>query len=136
MVDANGKVPSGNGTPTKEFRFHLGIYRTREDVDGIVHCHAPFATAFASKGIPIPAYTIHAKRSFPDYAGGAGTADGSEELADQVVGAFWDPEVNLILLAAHGLLPSEKPWRMRRLWRRLAEETAKIALSVRLLDLP
>jgi L-ribulose-5-phosphate 4-epimerase len=136
VVDTNGKVQSGNGTPTKELRFHLGIYRTRGEINGIVHCHAPFATAFASKGIPIPTHTIHAKRSFPAMPVVPELPDGSEELADQVVGAFWDPEVNLILLAAHGLVAIGKTLEDAEALAELAEEAAKIALSMRLLDLP
>ena len=136
LVDAGGKVQGGGGIPTKEVRFHLGIYRTRGDVNGIVHYHAPFATAFAAKGIPIPTYTIHAKRSFPSMPVVPELEDGSAELADQVVGAFWDPEVNLVLLAAHGLVAVGKTLEEAEALAELAEETAKIAISMRLLDLP
>jgi L-ribulose-5-phosphate 4-epimerase len=136
IVDAGGKVQNGTGTPTKEIRFHLGIYRTRGDVNGIVHYHAPFTTAFATKGIPIPAHTIQAKRGFPTMPVLPELQDGSVELADQVVGAFWDPEVNLILLASHGLVSIGKTLEEAEALAELAEETAKIALSMRLLNLP
>jgi L-ribulose-5-phosphate 4-epimerase len=136
VVDASGKVQSGTGTPTKELRFHLGIYRTRGDVNGIVHYHAPFATAFSVKGMPIPVHTIQAKRSFPAMPVVPELIDGSIELADQVVGAFWDTEVNLILLASHGLVAVGKTLEEAEALAELAEETAKIALSMRLLDLP
>jgi len=136
LVDASGKVHDGGGTPTKEVRFHLGIYRTRGDVNGIVHYHAPYSTTFAAKGIPIPTYTIHAKRSFPSMPVVPELEDGSAELADQVVGAFWDPEVNLVLLAGHGLVAVGKTLEEAEALAELAEETAKIALSMRLLDLP
>lgn len=136
LVDAGGKVQSGSGTPTKEVRFHLGIYRTRGDVNGIVHYHSPFATAFAVKGIPIPAYTIHAKRNFPSMPVLPELQDGSVDLADQVVGAFWNPEVNLILLASHGLVAVGKTLEEAETLAELAEESAKIALLMRLLNLP
>jgi len=136
LVDASGKVQGGGGIPTKEVRFHLGIYRTRGDVNGIVHYHAPFATTFAAKGIPIPTHTIQAKRSFPSMPVVPELEDGSAELADQVVGAFWDPEVNLVLLAGHGLVAVGKTLEEAEALAELAEETAKIAISMRLLDLP
>ncbi|MDR2018688.1 MAG: class II aldolase/adducin family protein [Syntrophobacterales bacterium] len=136
VVDANGKVQSGVGIPTKEVRLHLGIYRTRGDANGIVHYHAPFATAFAVKGIPITALTIHARKNFPAMPVVPELEDGSEELAAQAVGAFSDQEINLVLLAAHGLVAIGKTLDDAEALAELAEEAAKIALFARLLGLP
>ncbi|NIV29999.1 MAG: hypothetical protein GWN58_11000, partial [Anaerolineae bacterium] len=35
---------------------HLYIYRHRPDVNGVVHTHSNYATAFAAHGKPIPVY--------------------------------------------------------------------------------
>ena len=37
--------PLGDGRPSKEYPFHLAIYRARPDVRAIVHLHAPHAVA-------------------------------------------------------------------------------------------
>ena len=134
VVDASGKVLSGTGRPTKEIRLHLGIYRTREDVGGIVHYHAPFATAFAVRGVRIPALTIHARRYFPKMPVVPELQEGSEELADAVVRAFADREVGLVLLASHGIVAVGKTLLDAQTLAEMAEETAKTAIFARLLD--
>ncbi|MBC7119251.1 MAG: class II aldolase/adducin family protein [Methanobacteriaceae archaeon] len=35
------------GNPSSEVYLHLGIYKIRKDIKGIVHTHSPYATAFA-----------------------------------------------------------------------------------------
>ena len=55
VLDLDGHVHQGNLKPSSDTLTHLYIYRHREDVNGIVHTHSPFATAFAAVGKPIPA---------------------------------------------------------------------------------
>lgn len=47
-VDYDGTLINGRGKPTREMDMHLGIYKARPDVNGVVHAHPPTATAFAS----------------------------------------------------------------------------------------
>ena len=46
LVDLDGKILT-NGKPSSEVNMHLEIYKKREDVNGIVHTHSPYATGFA-----------------------------------------------------------------------------------------
>src|SRR5258706_75667 len=39
---------------SSEILLHLAVYKNRPDVNGVVHCHPPHATAFAVAGVPIP----------------------------------------------------------------------------------
>ena len=45
----------GNLEPSVESGFHAGIYKTRPDVQAIIHTHQPFASALAVMKKPIPA---------------------------------------------------------------------------------
>jgi L-ribulose-5-phosphate 4-epimerase len=54
VLDLDGKVKEGMMKPSSDTATHLFIYRQRADVNGIVHTHSPFATAFAAVGKPIP----------------------------------------------------------------------------------
>ncbi len=54
IVDMNGKQLSGKRKPSSEIRLHLTILRERPDVNSVVHCHPPHATAFAVAREPIP----------------------------------------------------------------------------------
>ncbi len=55
VVDLNGHVVEGDLKPSSDTLAHLYIYRHRSDVNGVVHTHSPFATAWAAVGRPIPA---------------------------------------------------------------------------------
>jgi L-fuculose-phosphate aldolase len=46
VVALNGAVLAGTLAPTSEIDLHLGVYR-RYDAGGVVHTHAPMATALA-----------------------------------------------------------------------------------------
>jgi L-ribulose-5-phosphate 4-epimerase len=56
VVDMDGKIVEGKYKPSSDTAAHLFVYRSRADVNGIVHTHSPFATAFAAVGKPIPVY--------------------------------------------------------------------------------
>ena len=53
IVDADGKRVQGRRNVTSEIGMHLLVYRTREDVQAIVHAHPPTATGFAAAGVPL-----------------------------------------------------------------------------------
>lgn len=52
-VDGQGNVLDGELRPTSEMKMHLRVYKERPDIQGIVHVHPPYATAFAIAGIPL-----------------------------------------------------------------------------------
>ena len=54
VLDVNGKVLEGDLKPSSDTASHLYIYRQRPDVNGVVHTHSPYATAFAAINKPIP----------------------------------------------------------------------------------
>jgi len=53
-VDLDGKQIAGKRKRTSEILLHLTIMKERPDVEAVVHCHPPHATAFAVAGEPIP----------------------------------------------------------------------------------
>ena len=54
MVDYDGKQLAGTRKRSSEMLLHLAVYKTRPDVNAVVHCHPPHATAFAVAREPIP----------------------------------------------------------------------------------
>ena len=56
VVDLDGRVIEGELKPSSDTASHLSIYRHRPDVNGVVHTHSRYATAFAAVGRPIPVY--------------------------------------------------------------------------------
>lgn len=56
VLDLDGTVVEGAFKPSSDTYSHLYIYRNRPDVNGVVHTHSRYATAFAAVGRSIPVY--------------------------------------------------------------------------------
>jgi len=54
VVDLDGKIIEGDLKASSDTASHLYIYRHMTKVDGVVHTHSNYATAFAALGKPIP----------------------------------------------------------------------------------
>ncbi|MFA6584493.1 MAG: class II aldolase/adducin family protein [Elusimicrobiaceae bacterium] len=50
VTDSDGNMISGPAKPSSEIKMHLLIYRTRPDINAVVHAHPPHATGFAAAG--------------------------------------------------------------------------------------
>jgi len=86
VLDLNGKILEGALKPSSDTASHLYIYRQRQDVNGIVHTHSRYATAFAAVGKPIPVYLTAQGDEFGGEIPCAGFAlIGGEEIGKQVV---------------------------------------------------
>jgi L-ribulose-5-phosphate 4-epimerase len=110
VLDLDGRIVEGTHKPSSDTASHLYIYRHRPDLNGVVHTHSRYATAFAAVGRSIPVYlTAHA-----DEFGGpipcAGFAlIGGEQIGEQVVKSIGSSPA--ILLKNHGVFtvgPSAK----------------------------
>jgi len=54
ILDLEGNLIEGKRNPSVDAPTHLYVYRERPDVNGMVHTHSVYATAFAAVGKPIP----------------------------------------------------------------------------------
>jgi L-fuculose-phosphate aldolase len=50
VVDMQGRVLEGRKKPFSELELHLAAYRTRREVNAVLHAHPPFVTAFGLVG--------------------------------------------------------------------------------------
>ena len=102
VVNLDGEVVEGNLKPSSDTASHLYIYRHREDVNGVVHTHSPYATAFAAVGKPIPCCLTAIADEF---GGPVPCADfaliGSEAIGKQVVEHIGLSKA--VLLKQHGV---------------------------------
>ncbi|SHH54730.1 class II aldolase/adducin family protein [Thermosipho atlanticus] len=55
-IDVNGKVIEGSRKPSSEWRMHALIYKTRPEINSVIHAHPPYSTLFAINGEEIPIY--------------------------------------------------------------------------------
>jgi L-ribulose-5-phosphate 4-epimerase len=56
IVDLDANVIEGKYKYSSDTLTHLYVYRHRPDINGMVHTHSTFATAFAAVGKPIPCF--------------------------------------------------------------------------------
>lgn len=54
VVDLDGNIIEGDLKASSDTASHLYIYRHMPEVNGVVHTHSNYATAFAAVGKPIP----------------------------------------------------------------------------------
>jgi len=102
ILDLDGKRVEGDLKPSSDTASHLYIYRHRPDINGIVHTHSPYATAFAALGKPIPVYLTAMGDEFggPVPCGGFALI-GSEAIGQVVLESIGDSPA--VLLKNHGV---------------------------------
>ncbi|MBE0549386.1 MAG: class II aldolase/adducin family protein [Rubrivivax sp.] len=100
---ADGTVRRGRWAPSSEWPFHVAIYRTRGDLNAVVHMHSPHATALACLRRELPAFHYMVA-----VAGGDSVPCtpyhlfGTAALSAAVATAFKDRQA--CLMANHGLV--------------------------------
>jgi L-fuculose-phosphate aldolase len=127
-LDSDGNVLEGEGKPSMETNFHLGIYKVRQDVRAVFHVHPRFATAYAVASKKIPMVTEAAKIVLVDVSLLPRATPGSMKLATMVKSCFKDSRVKAALLKEHGIVTVGKNIDSVYHTAALVEDTAKIAL--------
>lgn len=132
VVDLDGNVLEGERHPTTEKALHLACLRAHDDLGGVIHSHAMFATMFAVTRQPIPCVI----EEFDVFVGGEVPVaeyklTGSDDLGDEV--ARWVENRGAVLMANHGLLTVGKDIENAMKVAHLVERTAKIIWGARLL---
>jgi L-ribulose-5-phosphate 4-epimerase len=54
VTDLDGQLVDGEGTPSSDTAAHAYVYAHMPHVNGVVHTHSTYATAWAARGEPIP----------------------------------------------------------------------------------
>jgi len=103
ISDLDGKILAGNHARTSELLLHLEIYKANPRARAIVHCHPPYATAFAMTGTAPPVGLL---AEYDTMIGPAAVAPyetpGTLAFARTVLPFVEDH--NTILLANHGIV--------------------------------
>lgn len=124
VLNLDGDVVEGDLKPSSDTASHLYIYRHRPDINGIVHTHSPYATAFAALGKPIPVYLTAIGDEFGQPIPCAGFAlIGGEEIGKEVVDHIGDCAA--VLLKNHGVFTVGKDARSAVKAAIMTEDVAK-----------
>ncbi len=103
LSDLDGNILAGDRSRTSELLLHLEIYKANPRAHAVVHCHPPYATAFAVAGTTPPNGLI---TEYEIFIGPAAVAPyetpGTQAFAETVL-PFVE-EHNTILLTNHGIV--------------------------------
>ncbi len=102
VVDLKGNIVEGKLKPSSDTASHLYIYLHRPDVNGIVHTHSPYATAFAAVNRAIPVVLT----AIADEFGGPIPCGGFALIGDEEIGKIVIESIGrspAVLLKNHGV---------------------------------
>ena len=104
ICDLNGEVIEGALAPSSDTKTHAYIYREMSDVNGIVHTHSNYASAWAAANKPIPcALTAMGDEFGGDIPLGPFALIGGEEIGKGVVATLKSSNSPAVLMANHGV---------------------------------
>jgi L-fuculose-phosphate aldolase len=103
LSDLEGNILAGDRSRTSELLLHLEIYKANSRARAVVHCHPPYATAFAVTGATPPNGLITELELFIGPAAVAPyETPGTKAFAETVLPFVADH--NTILLTNHGIV--------------------------------
>lgn len=102
VMDLDGTIIEGDLKPSSDAASHLYIYKHRADVNGVVHTHSAYATAFAAVNKPIPVVLT----GIADEFGGPIPCGGFALIGDEAIGKVVIESIGkspALLLKNHGV---------------------------------
>jgi L-ribulose-5-phosphate 4-epimerase len=113
VVDFDGNIIEGDLRPSSDTKTHAVLYKNWEDINGIVHTHSTYATAWAQSQRDIPIYgTTHADHLTADIPCAAPMSDEmiegdyEHETGYQIINCFAErglshTETEMVLVGNH-----------------------------------
>jgi len=133
LVDLEGNKISGERDVSAETPMHAAIYRVRQDVQAVVHTHAPTATAFGIAGKEILPLQIEVFMLLPKGVPIVSFKQpGSKALAEAVQKKIVDYDA--VILENHGIVTVGATLAVACSLNEMVEEAAKIQLAVMMLS--
>ena len=137
ITDFDGNLIEGNGKPTREALLHGYIYKMREDVNAVVHVHAPYAIGWSSSKKDLPRVTWHSRLKMPSDipnldVHAAMVRPEDVPMVEEMFRKY--PDIPAFLLADHGIVAMGKRPLEAEHTAELIEETAQVAILDKLVE--
>lgn len=130
LIDITGKQLAGRKKRSSEALLHLEIYKQRDDVRSVVHCHPPHATAFAIAREPIPQCILPEVEVFlGDVPITKYETPGGQAFADTIL-PFVD-RTNVIILANHGTVSYGESVEQAYWWTEILDSYCRMLMLAR-----
>jgi L-ribulose-5-phosphate 4-epimerase len=104
ICDLDGKVIEGDLSPSSDTAAHAYVYRHMKSVNGVVHTHSNYASAWAAIQKPIPcALTAMADEFGGDIPLGPFAMIGNDDIGKGIVETLTDHRSPAVLMKNHGV---------------------------------
>lgn len=127
VVYLDGSIEPSQHKPSKDLGFHLDLYRIRQDIRAVVHCHSPWATGYASAGLSIPCLTVQTIEKIGQIPLIPLSLRGGPQTEKEISPVFRDTKVVAAVLANHGTIGVGKTLMAAQYLAEIIEETAHIS---------
>lgn len=132
VIDFNGNLIEGSKKASSEKMLHVEFYKSRPDINAIIHVHPPFLSAFAvaRQGLeePLMAENVYYFGKIPLAEYGLPS---SMDLVEKTAKHF--EKYNAVLMSNHGFIVGDVDIEQAYLKLELAESYAQVVLNARLL---
>jgi len=127
LIDSDGKLVAGTKQRSSEVLLHLEAYRHRPDIQAVVHCHPPHATAYAITNRFLPRWVLAEVEIFLGNIPIAPyKAPGTKEFAETIVPFVTNS--NAIILAHHGTVTLGKDVEQAFWWTEVLDSYCRILI--------
>lgn len=104
LCDLEGNRLEGTHSPSSDTAAHAYVYRHLSHVNGVVHTHSTYATAWAARGEPIPCViTAMADEFGGDIPVGPFAIIGDESIGEGIVETLSGHRSRAVLMQNHGV---------------------------------
>lgn len=104
VCDLNGDVVEGEHSPSSDTAAHAYVYRNMPHVDGVVHTHSTYATAWAARGEPVPCViTGQADEFGGEIPVGPFSIIGDDSIGRGIVATLTGHRSRAVLMQNHGV---------------------------------
>ena len=108
LCDLDGAViegsPGSERSPSSDTAAHAYVYRNMPQVNGVVHTHSTYATAWAARGEPVPCViTGQADEFGGDIPIGPFAIIGDESIGEGIVSTLTGHRSRAVLMQNHGV---------------------------------
>jgi L-ribulose-5-phosphate 4-epimerase len=104
VCDLDGQPAGGSLSPSSDTGSHAYVYRHMPEVNGVVHTHSGYATAWAAVGEPIPCVlTAMADEFGGEIPLGPFALIGGEEIGRGIVATLSGHRSPAVLMRSHGV---------------------------------
>jgi L-ribulose-5-phosphate 4-epimerase len=104
VTDLDGKLVDGDYAPSSDTAAHAYVYRHMPDINGVVHTHSTYATAWCARAEPIPCVLTMIADEFGGYIPvGPFALIGDDSIGRGIVETLRGSRSRAVLMRNHGV---------------------------------